>query len=298
MVAPLNFGSLPKKPSEGGVKPLDFGAVAAPKAQPIIEQVKVVASPSRPTAPPLVFPSTSVQPKPAPKPKHTGPVQTRASFIDPSDVDVPCVMKLIETTHPTMYRDPERRMKMEVQVKQLLPLTINVVLVWGDKPLSFLAKQTSDVTSLVREISNMRAYELVDEAQKSLTASPTWLQRLKSEDPVMLYKPKLAVIRSNIQRWLSTADQLTTDTVRTETQMTTCMATFGCVLTFLGQIPDTSLELASSQRRMTLQQAAMQAQSLVLQVDQQRKSLYTLKNALDTFLDVTMPAYESAKATR
>lgn len=314
MTAPLVFNEQPKKPvvTTGASKPLDFGGVKTPstsqgqtarlvfgdtprpRQQPVPDAAPRVVKPA-----PLDFSSVPTRAAPVvPPPVPAGPVQTRAAFIDHTDSDVPLVMKLMESANPTMFHDPSRRMKAEVQVKQLLPLTINVVMVWGDKPLSFLASQTTSVTNLVREISNMRAYELIEEAQKALVATPSLFQRLKGEDHVMLFKPKLAVIRSNIGRWLSEADRLVQDTTRTEVQMTTCMATFGAVLTFLGQIPDNSLEMATNQRRMTLQQAAMQAQSLVLQVDQQRKSLYTLKNALDAFLDVTLPAYETAKASR
>lgn len=315
MVAPLVFNDTPKKPvvTASAPKPLDFGGVNPSPKQPTHsnklafgesedsrrgspENALAALQVGAPKA--LDFGSIPSQAKPPAPVKASGPVQTRASFIDPSDSDVPHVLKLMETANPTLFCDPTRRMKAEVQVKQLLPLTINVVLTWGDKPLSFLASQTTSVTNLVREISNMRAYELIEEAQKALVATPTLFQRLKGEDHVLLFKPKLAVIRSNIGRWLSEADRLINDATRTETQMTTCMATFGAVLTFLGQIPDNSLEMASNQRRMTLQQAAMQAQSLVLQVDQQRKSLYTLKNALDAFLDVQLPAYETAKSVR
>lgn len=296
MTAPLDFGKLPQKPVEAksAGKPLDFGAVKIPTA-PEPKKVQAEAA-KQPKA--LDFGSVSVpQPKPVVS-QAPAKVETRASFVDKTDSMVPEVLKLFEQQHPELYKDSERRMKAELQIKQLLPLTIQVVITWGEKPMSFLGSQSTAVINLVREISNMRAYETVEEAQKSVTATPTLFQRLKGTDLVLSYKPKLATIRANIGRWLSEADRLIQDTKRTEVQMTTCMATFGTVLTYVGTIPDNNLDTASHQRRMTLNQAAMQVQSLVLQIEQQQTMLYTMKNMLDTFLDVTLPAYETAKATR
>lgn len=202
-------------------------------------------------------------------------------------------MAVAQQSFADVYRKEKDR--IEVQLKQLLPLTVEKVIHWGDKPLGYIAKNSAETTNLIREVSAAGAMQVLEDAMKSIGQAPSLMSRLLSRSETLAYKPKLLAIQSNMQRWIDETNRLLLLMKKTENQLSVAMVTFASVAIHHGNIPDQMLDVTVNQRRGTLQQATMQAQMLVNQLESQFANLMTTKNTLDHFLSVTLPAYEGAR---
>lgn len=268
---PLNFGNVvvPAKPAPVAapvapapkVKPLDFGNVVAP--------VKHVAAPA-PVARPMFV--------------------ERA---DAADSRAPDAMKIAEAKFPDLVR--QNREKIELQIRQLLPLKVDVVLEWGDKPLSYAAQQSGATTKLQREISSSNTNSVIEHAVNATQNNPNALMRMLGRDDAVAFKPRLAVVTSNINRWLQTIATTVSEIETTRTKLMVNLASLVAVVDMVGAIPDDELDRVVASRRMILNQATTQTELSIASCKETRRQLIEQKSTVDTLLNVTIPAYESAK---
>lgn len=262
--------------------PLDFSKIELKKVQK--------SSSTPPTSTVLNFDTVKM---PVTTTSCTSPIIAHAAFIDKTDTQVPDILKHAEQLFPELFA--REKLKIELQIKQLIPLTPEIVVEWGSKPMSFLAEQGKAVNTLVRDVAHSKINETIESALQSINEKPNIFVRMLARDTVLSYKPRLTVARSNVTRWLPEANQLLAEVTKTAEKLNVLLASFSAVAAYLGTIPDNILDRCVHDRRIVLQQATTQAQLLVAQVEEQRNQLFSIKTRIDQFLDVTLTAYESAK---
>lgn len=305
MVQPLDFSKIVQKTPSDTVPPvapiaqdkpraLDFSTIQRPTSTPVVTE-RLVAQP-QPTKLDFgnIAPVVSVQPT---VPKNVGQVCSqgaRSVFIDPTDTQVPDIMSNVKQLFPKLSKTELDRVL--ILVKQLTPLTHTIAATWGEKVLADMVLVSADVTRAVKEIANTRGLEVLENAKKALVDSPSIVQRFLRKDSVRDYQPRLVAIRTKVQRWVSQIDSLVSKAKKSEQDLIVNAAAYFGVLQYLGAMPDQSLEQAATMRRSTLHQATTQATLNVASVEQLKTQLITLSSALDHFLSVTIPAYESAKS--
>lgn len=287
---PLDFSKVaasPPKPVSSIPKPLNFGSVVAPVKKPV-----PIATPVAPTPAVKVLDFSH-----APPAVHHAPVPVaRPMFVeraDPSDSRAPDAMKLAGAKFPDLVR--QNRDKVELQIRQLLPLKVDVVLEWGDKPLGYASQQSGAVTKISREISTSNTNSVIQHALNATQNNPNALMRMLGRDDAVAFKPRLSVVSSNINRWLPTIATTINELEVTKTKLMVNLASLVAVVDMVGAIPDDELDRVIASRRMILNQASTQAELSIASCKELRRQLIEMKATVDTLVNVTIPAYESAK---
>jgi len=311
-MAKLPFHTLnkpqPEQKQPGAVKPLDFGSVkkvAPPPEKQIVQtgfdpfnfapKPAPPPEPPKPPAPPQKLDFSNVKPPATPTPVvPAGPVTVRAAFHDPTDTQVPDVIKIAEQSFPTVAKTFAD--KLLIQVKQLMPFKMEHAMTWGDKNLQKMAQEATTCANLIREVGSAKGSELLEAALESVSKAPGLLARLTGKGDLLGYKPRIIVLQQRITQWLIDVGPLVEEVKTTNQKLEVRMCSYSSVIKYLGDMPDDALELAASQRRNMLAQAVTQSQLQVAQMEQLQKQLIQMKQSADQLLNVTIPAFETANA--
>lgn len=280
MSPPLDFSGIKKKedPPSPAAKPLDFGRVNRPSLpQPAPVAPTKLALPVRTPTQTNTLPIAKVLPV-----VSTQPGSLAAEAFKEAIRLFPEIAKANES-------------KIDVHLKQLLPMKVEVVIDWGDKHATTASKVASDVAAVVRQVSDYKLPELLADATQSITSTQSFFQKLVSHD-VVSYKPRLVAARINLVNWLLQLNGFYEAALEAQNKVNVYQVSLSAAVAFVGVIADNTLDRVCHQRQMFLQQVSQQATFTVAQVKDQLDNLYAIKAGLDQLLDVTIPAYQNAKA--
>lgn len=188
--------------------------------------------------------------------------------------------------------------RLEKQISNLVPLNVTRIMSWATKPLTALTQISSDCATIVRDFSTGRGAELIDETLKTLTSKPSMLDRMMARGNQVSTKPQLMVLRAQLTAWMPKADQLIKDAADIHEQLSHKMTTLRVVTDVCGKCPDITLEEAIDDRQKLLLQATMQAQIVMQQLNDIRRQIVDQLSRVEQMVNVTIPAYETAKAHR
>lgn len=219
---------------------------------------------------------------------HAAPVF--ANSVDPS---VAAAMDYISKTFPDLVRTGSEKLSIEAKLKQLVPLTAQGVSDWGLKAMQLVTDEVGKATTIVRDFTNLRAGETIE---KALTP-PTMLEKLRGISDQTYYKAVLTSLRPQFN-WIS--PRVTDSIANLKSAYARLAVNLACLSAVLSlSLPmDNALDLATSNRRITLQQSMQQSQIAIASLEGIYAQLVDYTAKVDHMLNVTIPAIEMAKAGR
>lgn len=236
---------------------------------------------------------------PPPKPK---PVAGKSLFVsDDNNNVVKAAVDYVQKNYPTVSASVER---IERQIRQLSPLTVDVVMAWGANAIHECGSVATRCATTLKNFSELRSNELVEaalEAARGIQPNHSLLDKVfgKSKSHDMLsFKPRLIVLQSELRTILPDINKFTDLAVETEGRLLLQVAALSAICEVSGASDDTSLEHVTQERRSILAQGANQAKLVGLQLAQTKTLIVDQIARLDQMLNVTLPAFEMANATR
>lgn len=291
MVKPLVFDDKPIKQEPkpaGAPKPLDFGS-----SPPVAGPKPAAVAPSRPQ--PLSFDNVVVPAKHQPKPPPPPPPAVKAMFGDSRSPATVQAIANIKTQYPDLYKTEGSR--IELQLSQLLPLTIDVVINWGAKTLERMRDGSRDGTALVQQFSTAGGNDMLSKVMEAMSPPSGLLARFRQQDPTTL-EPNLSALVSSIQMWMPQCTKLLEVAKQNHQAMLVKMATLSTAADVAGTPADNMLAQAIHNRRISLQSGVMQAELIVKQLEDTYQQMINQKMQIDQVINVTLPAYKAAKARK
>lgn len=213
---------------------------------------------------------------------------------------VKAAVEYVQQNFPTLTCNYDR---IERQIRQLSPLTLEVLMSWGGNALRENGELATEAAKNVKYFTDLNSSELMEGALKSASTVPhskNIFQRLiSSNEPTLLtFKPRLVVLNSQLVATRPTLDQLITSTGEMEKRLLLNVAALAATVAVCGQPTDDALNRTMHDRRTILTQAANQAKLVNLQLVQIRTLVAEQLTRLDQLLLVTIPAFEMANATK
>lgn len=189
---------------------------------------------------------------------------------------------------------------VERQIKALLPLNITSVITWGEPSVSQEAELVTKAAALLKQFSELRSSELCEDALKASTQPATgFFQRLAGGHPSVIgFKPTLSALKTTIISMLPQVDEYTGKIDALHTKLAINLAALSSVSESVGDIQDSSLSMAVDNRRRLLAQCVQQSDLTGQQLKQMKNLLVQQMSQCSQLLDVTIPAFETAHATR
>ncbi|QOY95097.1 hypothetical protein IM543_04165 [Massilia sp. UMI-21] len=204
-------------------------------------------------------------------------------------------LAIARAEHPALFGHAEQR--LAALFRRILPVKLSLVTEWAEGPLMEQATLLQPVTELVLTFTQMAVPALLDEALASSRAPAGMFGKLfrRTASPAE-YKPALTASRAELVQLVADSEAA----IRALEESAKNLALHGLVLavvsTLAGDAADASLADALLQRRTLIQQAVRQAELSVLQMGQVRQQAADLVGQVSSFLTVTLPALEMARA--
>jgi hypothetical protein len=212
---------------------------------------------------------------------------------------VPWVSGAIKLAHEKFSALGPNLESVERQIKALLPLNITTVITWGEPTVSEEAAFVTKAAALLKQFSELRGNELCENALKASTAAPTgFFQKLAGHTSVLGYKPNLIALKAAIISMLPQATDYYTKMNVLHVKLAVNLAALSSVADAVGTIEDSSLSMAIDNRRRLLAQCVQQSDLTSQQLNQMKNLLIQNMSQCSQLLDVTIPAVETANATR
>jgi hypothetical protein len=241
-------------------------------------------------------------PTPVPKAKPVTSIAAPKSLFESDDNQsvVKAAIKYVQETFTSLNCSYDR---IERQIRQLTPLTLEVLMSWGANALTENGSLCSESAKLVKEFSDMNSTELMTAALKAAQQVPesqSFVSRLMGgKAPTLLnFKPRLQVLQPQLTSMSVTIDKLIKSTGEMEKRLLLNVAALAAICEVVGQPSDEALDRSMHERRTVLGQAANQAKLVNLQLVQIRTLVSDQTSRLVQLLNVTIPAFEMANATK
>jgi hypothetical protein len=285
-------------------KPLVFGDDSAQKAKQAaernaIEEIKrqhdaaTFAAKQSSTPKPLDFGNAPpIQTKRTPNPRALFADTTRPNSI------VEEAVKYARANFPNLGTSLD---SVERQIKQLIPLNITTIVGWGEPGVSQETDLITKAAGILKMFSEMRGNEICENALKSVSQVNTggFFQKFtNSRSSVLAYKPNLQVLKTEILSLLPQVDEYVDSIQKAHTRVSINVAALSSVCDAVGTIDDSSLSIAVDNRRRILTQCVMQCDLTVQQLKQAKTLMVQQLSQASQMLDVTIPAFETANATK
>lgn len=187
------------------------------------------------------------------------------------------------------------------QMKQLVPLSISTVVIWGEPGITQESELVTRAAGFVKSFSDLRGNELIEAALKASTNVKTagfFGKLMNTTQSVIGYKPNLQVLKSALITMLPQCDEFIDKVGKAHLRVAINAAALSSVSEAVGDIADTSLAMAVDNRRRTLTQCVQQCDLTEQQLQQVKTLIVEQISRTSQMLDVTIPAFESAHATR
>lgn len=254
---------------------------------------------------PLTFPSSPVPAtiKPldfshvAPAPAHITP-NPGALFSNPKTNGI--VELAIKSAHEKFANLGTSIDNVERQIRQLVPLNISLVVTWGDAGVSQESEMITKSAGFLKMFSELRGNELCEAAlNASAQTNIGFFQRLAGTHNLVLgYKPNLINLKAQMMSMLPQCDEFIAKIEILHTKLGINLAALSSVCEAVGDIQDSSLSIAVDNRRRILTQCVMQSDLTIQQLKQAKTLIIDQLSRAGQLLDVTIPAFETAHATK
>lgn len=274
VIAPLSFPNRPK----------DYTKVEQAKIH--TERLQFAKKPERPIAP-----------------THA-PEPGKSLFADaksPSDQSlIKSAIQYVQTNYGDLGETTER---IERQIRQILPLKTDVLMGWGATALSENGSNASRCAQAVKEYTELRSNELIEAALKAAQYVPenqSLLEKVFSskQTNLLYYKPRLVVMQTQLKTALPNIESLLEQSSKLHGRLMLCVASLAAAVQVSGTINDATLDRITQERRTILTQAANQAKLVNLQLTQTKGLIADQLSRLDQMINVTIPAFELANASK
>lgn len=282
----FDFGEeppVPAVPAEPAAVPkaFDFGDVDAP-------------APLEPSGPPRALSFDDVPTAPASS-SVTRKSAARALFDSEDHPAVRDALAIAHADYPALFPHAEQRLAK--LFRRILPLRLDLVTDWAEKPLAEQAALLQPITELVLKFTQMGVPALLDNALES-TRPPTGVlgKLLRRQTSPVLFKPALTSARVQLLQLMADSEVAVRELETSARNLGLHMTALVVVSTLVSDAPDRVLQDALVQRRTLIQQAVRQAELSVLQMGQVRQQAADLIGQVSSFLTVTLPAIEMAQA--
>lgn len=199
----------------------------------------------------------------------------------------------IKKQYPDIYRAEATR--IDVQLRQLLPLTLDVVMNWGTKTLERMRDGSKDGMALVGQFSQSNGNDMMQKVMEAMQPASGFLARFKQQDPGV-YEAPLSALGASLSMWIPACSKAIGVAKKNHSDMLLKMTTLSTAADVAGTPTDNMLEQALHNRRITLQSGVMQAELVVKQLEDVYQQMVDQKMRIDQVINVTLPAYKAAKA--
>lgn len=201
----------------------------------------------------------------------------------------------VRSDYPALFAHSEQRLL--ALFRRILPVKLALVTEWGEAALMEQAALLQPITDLVRKFAEMAVPALLEEALESTRPPSGVLDKLfrRTAAPAE-FKPRLIAARSQLHLFMADSEVATRKLDASATSLTLHWVALAVVSDLAGGTPDATLLDVLVQRRTLLQQAVRQAELSVLQMGQVRQQAADLIGQVSSFLTVTLPALEMARA--
>lgn len=260
----------------------------------------------------LVFPDRPITPSPAAKVKpldlsnvsvsskaHVAP-NPGALFADTArpNSTMETASKIARTKFANLGTNLD---SVDRQMKQLVPLSISTVVIWGEPGITEESALVTRAAGFVKSFSDLRGNELVETALTAATNVKTagfFGKLMNNTQSVIGYKPNLQVLKTNLLTMLPQCDEFIDKIEKAHLRVAISCAALSSVCEAVGDIQDTSLSMAVDNRRRILTQCVQQCDLTEQQLKQVKTLIVEQLSRTSQMLDVTIPAFETAHATR
>ena len=219
----------------------------------------------------------------------------RALFDSEDHPAVRDALAIARSEYPALFEQAEPR--LATLFRRILPLKLALVTQWAEGPLMEQAALLQPITELVLKFTQMAVPALLDEALAS-TRPPTGVlgKLLRRANSPAQYKPALTSSRAQLLQLMADSEVAMRTLEESAANLGLHAAVLGVVSTLAGSALDASLSDALLRRRTLIQQAIRQAELSILQMGQVRQQAADLIGQVSSFLTVTLPALEMARA--
>jgi hypothetical protein len=181
---------------------------------------------------------------------------------------------------------------IERQIRQLFPIRIDVIGLWGSSALDQESQLTSEIAILIKQQSSMGANEALEDVTRCLSKRESFMDKFFARNvSVESLRPRLKILKQQIEQLLPRYKNFIEQANKSETRLLIHLSSLVAALDAAGQLND-DLARVSADRRNILQQAAVQAKLALLQLSESRKILVSQVARIDQLLTITLPAYE------
>jgi hypothetical protein len=187
------------------------------------------------------------------------------------------------------------RMKIELKVKQLLPLTIAIVTTWCDKALKQQADLTVSVANLARQYSTLNVNELITKVMQSTTStSHSFIDRLRGTSDPLSHKPALLAAKTQLDWLLPKCVEAKQQCAESEQRLIANLASFSAAVS-QSSLQDDALDTAVNRRQSLMQQSVQQVQLSRGQIESVYQQIVDQISKIDQLVTITLPAIEAAR---
>ncbi len=294
----LSFGDAETpavKPKSSTPKPLDFGDELRKEPDIVVGSPLVFADEVIKQKPPVHTPSAlSLDNVVVPVKKKEEVKTPSVLFDDGSAATVTTAIKLIGERYPNLKNNLDQ---VERQVRQLVPLKLDIVMNWAAPALNEQVQLTADFSSYMKEYVDLKGNELIDGVVKAMSNKESVLSKVfgKKTD-VARFKSELSSRKSLISQFIPRGENLLKKTVDSEQRMTVMYASLVAVNDTVGQSAEDNINNALFNRCTLMHNAIQQCKIVTLQIGEIKKLLLEQTDTIDRLLLVTIPAHEAASA--
>ncbi len=204
-------------------------------------------------------------------------------------------LAIVHADYPDVFAHSEQR--LAILFRRILPVRLALVTEWAEKPLAEQAALLQPITELVLKFTQMGVPALLEAALETTNGPPSMFGRLfrRPTSPAE-YRPVLTSSRTQLAQLMADSEIAMRNLETSAQDLGLHLLVLAVVSTLVEDAPDAALRDALVQRRTLIQQAVRQAELSVLQMKQVRQQAADLIGQVSSFLTVTLPALEMARA--
>jgi hypothetical protein len=215
------------------------------------------------------------------------------AFANPASPAIQQAIENFKHQYGDMYRAEGPR--IDAQLRQLLPLTLDVVMNWGTKTLERMRDGSKEGMALIAQFTQSNGTEMMQKVTAAMQPATGLLARFKQQN-LLVYEAPLAALCASLSLWIPSCTKTIGIAKKNHGDMLLKMATLSVVTDTVGAPTDNMLEQALHNRRITLQSGVMQADLLIKQLEDIHNQMVDQKMRIDQVINVTLSAYQAAKA--
>ena len=208
---------------------------------------------------------------------------------------VRAALATVRADYPDLFAHAEQR--LATLFRRILPVRLALVTEWAEAPLAEQAALLQPITELVLKFAQMGVPALLEAALETTRGSTSMFGKLfrRPTSPAE-YRPVLTSSRAQLAQLMADSEVAMRKLEASAQGLGLHLTVLAVVSKLVEDAPDAVLVDALTQRRTLVQQAVRQAELSVRQMGQVRQQAADLIGQISSFLSVTLPALEMARA--